>query len=83
MTSDVPSLAYWTKGCIRKVLIPFGVASKEVCGEKTDMPFADRRSKDAWSGSSSVKDLSPRKICDIRYSLYVYRESLQVGDRRR
>lgn len=68
MTSDVPSLAYWTKGRIKNVLIPFGVASKEVCGEKTEMPFADRRSKDAWSGSSSVKDFSPRKIYDIRRS---------------
>jgi hypothetical protein len=43
-------------------LIPLGVASREVCGEKTLIPLADKRRRDACKGSERVMLLRPRKI---------------------
>ena len=46
-------------------LMPFGVASRDVCGEKTDMPRAERERRERWMGSERVKDLRPRNICSL------------------
>lgn len=52
-----------------QVFIPFGVASKDVCGLKTLIPFADSLSRDAWMGSSNPIDFSPRNIWDMSSGL--------------
>ena len=42
--------------------MPLGVASSEVWGEKTLMPFAESERRERWIGSERVKDFRPRKI---------------------
>lgn len=46
-----------------QLLMPFGVASSEVCGENTEMPLALSFRRDDCSGSSIVMLFRPRKIC--------------------
>ena len=45
-------------GSNNHVLMPLGVASSDVCGEKTDMPREASFRSDAWSGSDMVNDLT-------------------------
>jgi len=42
--------------------MPFGVASRLVCGAKTLTPRAESCSSEDWRGFESVMDLRPRKI---------------------
>jgi hypothetical protein len=48
--------------CTHHVLIPSGVASRLVCGAKTEIPRALSLRRDACSGLPRVSDLRPRKI---------------------
>ena len=54
-------------------MIPFGVASRDVCGENTEIPFADKRRSDFWRGSSNVSDLVEVRVevlfCVIQLTL--------------
>lgn len=43
--------------------MPLGVASSDVCGENTEMPFALSFSRLDCSGSSIFRLFRPRKIC--------------------
>ena len=51
-----------SKGLTSQWLMPLGVASSEVWGEKTLMPFAESERRERWIGSERVKDFRPRKI---------------------